>query len=42
MLADDGMTAERWKTGSVVARRDDLETGSDVIACLSDPRHTWR
>lgn len=36
------MTAERWKTGRVVARSDDLETGSDVIARLSDPRHTWR
>jgi len=36
------MFARESKTGSFGAPPDDLETGSDVIAWPSDPRHTSR
>jgi len=36
------MVAVRRKTGLVGAQLDDLETGSDLIARASDPRHTSR
>jgi hypothetical protein len=34
------MVAARRKTGLVGAQLDDLESGSDVIARASNPRHT--
>jgi hypothetical protein len=42
MSAENSMFVGQWETGPFGAPPGDLETGSDVIACFSDPRHISR